>query len=253
MTIFRLTRSFFSRILHVFNHEPASGNEPACGHSKPTGPEDIAGGQAVIEGVMMRHGNRIAVAVRTPAKDIVIKEQDYIPFTKRYPVLGHPRHPRRRDASGDDGPRHQDTPVLRRDRHAGGREETAGLGDRAFALPEFRHGADPLRPDPRLLLRIRSGTSSRARSCSISSKGIIRLGIFLTFLATTLFMEDMRRVFMYHGAEHKTVFAWEHGQELTIENIKHFSTRHPRCGTSFILVVFVTRSSSSRCWDGRIS
>ena len=52
-------------------------------------------------------------------------------------------------------------------------------------------------------------------------------------------MEDMRRVFMYHGAEHKTVFAWEHGQDLTIDNIKQFSTRHPRCGTSFILVVFV--------------
>jgi uncharacterized protein YqhQ len=53
-------------------------------------------------------------------------------------------------------------------------------------------------------------------------------------------MEDMRRVFMYHGAEHKTVFAWENGQELTVENIKKFSTRHPRCGTSFVLVVMIT-------------
>ena len=70
-------------------------------------------------------------------------------------------------------------------------------------------------------------------------EGIIRLSIFLAFLLTTLLMKDMRRVFMYHGAEHKTVFAWEHGQELTVENIKQFSTRHPRCGTSFILVVFV--------------
>jgi uncharacterized protein YqhQ len=70
-------------------------------------------------------------------------------------------------------------------------------------------------------------------------EGMIRLGIFLAFLTTTLLMEDMRRVFMYHGAEHKTVFAWEHGQDLTIDNIKQFSTRHPRCGTSFILVVFV--------------
>jgi uncharacterized protein YqhQ len=53
-------------------------------------------------------------------------------------------------------------------------------------------------------------------------------------------MEDMRRVFMYHGAEHKTVFAWENGQELTVENIRKFSTRHPRCGTSFVLVVMIT-------------
>ncbi|MCX5833558.1 MAG: DUF1385 domain-containing protein, partial [Deltaproteobacteria bacterium] len=58
-------------------------------------------------------------------------------------------------------------------------------------------------------------------------------------LASTLLMSDMRRVFMYHGAEHKTVFAWENGQDLTLENIKAFSTRHPRCGTSFMMVVLV--------------
>jgi len=70
-------------------------------------------------------------------------------------------------------------------------------------------------------------------------EGCIRLGIFLCFLASTLLMEDMRRVFMYHGAEHKTVFAWEDGRDLTVENIKTYSTRHPRCGTSFILVVMI--------------
>jgi uncharacterized protein YqhQ len=70
-------------------------------------------------------------------------------------------------------------------------------------------------------------------------EGCIRLGIFICFLCSTLFMGDMRRVYMYHGAEHKTVFAWEHGQELTLENIKNFSTRHPRCGTSFILFVMI--------------
>lgn len=52
-------------------------------------------------------------------------------------------------------------------------------------------------------------------------------------------MSDMRRVYMYHGAEHKTVFAWEDGQDLTVENVKNYSTRHPRCGTSFILFVMI--------------
>jgi len=52
-------------------------------------------------------------------------------------------------------------------------------------------------------------------------------------------MNEMKRVYMYHGAEHKTVFAWEHGQELTVENVKNYSTRHPRCGTSFILFVMI--------------
>ena len=238
MTIFRLTRSFFSRILHVFNHEPASGNEPACGHSKPTGPEDIAGGQAVIEGVMMRHGNRIAVAVRTPAKDIVIKEQDYVPFTKRYPMLG-----------------------IRVVRGSVTLVEMMVLGIKTLlysaeiAMPEGEKKPQGWEIALSLCLSFSMALTlfvlipaycfAFLRDFIENTillnivEGIIRLGIFLTFLTTTLLMEDMRRVFMYHGAEHKTVFAWEHGQELTIENIKHFSTRHPRCGTSFILVVFV--------------
>jgi uncharacterized protein YqhQ len=70
-------------------------------------------------------------------------------------------------------------------------------------------------------------------------EGCIRLGIFICFLSSTLLMEDMRRVYMYHGAEHKTVFAWENGQELTVQNVRDFSTRHPRCGTSFILFVMI--------------
>ena len=70
-------------------------------------------------------------------------------------------------------------------------------------------------------------------------EGCIRLSLFLCFLSATLLMEDMRRVFMYHGAEHMTVFTWESGQELTVENVRKYSTRHPRCGTSFILVVMI--------------
>ncbi|HET6488791.1 MAG TPA: DUF1385 domain-containing protein [Syntrophales bacterium] len=238
MTTLRLTRSLFSRILQLVNAGPASGHEPDCGHGKPTGPDDIAGGQAVIEGVMMRHGNRIAVAVRTPAKDIVIKEQDYIPFTKRYPLLG-----------------------LRVIRGAVTLVEMMILGIKTLlysaeiAMPEGEK--KPGSWEIALSLCMSFGLALTLfvlipAYCFASLRdviqntillniveGIIRLGIFLTFLTTTLLMKDMRRVFMYHGAEHKTVFAWEHGQDLTVENIRHFSTRHPRCGTSFILVVLV--------------
>ena len=70
-------------------------------------------------------------------------------------------------------------------------------------------------------------------------EGCVRLGMFLCFLSATLLMADMRRVYMYHGAEHKTVFAWEDGRDLTVENVKKYSTRHPRCGTSFILFVMI--------------
>ena len=255
MTISRLTRSFFSRILHLVNHEPAAGHEPAFGlraleAHRPRRHRRRSGRHRRGHDAPRQPDRRGCAHTRQGHRH---QGAGLHPLHEALPRAGTSRHPRFRDARGDDDPRHQDAPVLRRDRHAGGREETAGLGDRPVALPELRHGADPLRPDPGLLLCFAAGRSSRTRSFSTSSKGIIRLGIFLTFLATTLFMEDMRRVFMYHGAEHKTVFAWEHGQELTIENIRQFSTRHPRCGTSFILVVIVTRSSYSRCSGDRIS
>ncbi|HQL91076.1 MAG TPA: DUF1385 domain-containing protein [Syntrophales bacterium] len=238
MTIAVLARSLFSCLLHSAAPGPSCGDGPDGGHSKPSGPDDIAGGQAVIEGVMMRHGNRIAVAVRTPAKDIVIREQDYVPLTKRYRLLG-----------------------LRIIRGAVTLVEMMVLGIKTLlysaeiALPEGEK--KPQGWEIALSLCLSFGLAltlfvlipaycfAFLRDFIENTillnlvEGLIRLTIFLAFLLTTLFMKDMRRVFMYHGAEHKTVFAWEHGQELTVENIKRFSTRHPRCGTSFILVVFV--------------
>ena len=219
MTIFRLTRSFFSRILHVLNHEPASGHEPACGHSKPTGPDDIAGGQAVIEGVMMRHGNRIAVAVRSPAKDIVIKEQDYIPFTKRYPVLG-----------------------IRVVRGSVTLVEMMILGIKTLlysaevAMPEGEKKPQGWEIALSLCLSFSMALTlfvlipaycfAFLRDFIENTillnivEGMIRLGIFLAFLTTTLLMEDMRRVFMYHGAEHKSIFAFESGVDLVIDRVR---------------------------------
>jgi uncharacterized protein YqhQ len=69
--------------------------------------------------------------------------------------------------------------------------------------------------------------------------GVIRIGIFLTFLFLLSRMKDIRRVFEYHGAEHKVVFNFESGQPVTVENAQKFVTFHPRCGTSFLLVLMV--------------
>jgi uncharacterized protein YqhQ len=205
--------------------------------SKPH-PEDIVGGQAVIEGVMMRHGDKIAVAVRTPDKDIEIREQIYVSFTRRYKFLG-----------------------LRFIRGFVSLFEMMVIGiktllysaDVAMKYEEKKppkwHTAVSLLTGIALaiilfivipaylftLLRAYIGSTILLNIV----EGCIRLSIFLGFLASTLLMSDMRRVFMYHGAEHKTVFAWENGQDLTLENIKAFSTRHPRCGTSFMMVVIV--------------
>jgi uncharacterized protein YqhQ len=69
--------------------------------------------------------------------------------------------------------------------------------------------------------------------------GVIRIAIFLAFLFLISRTKDIRRVFEYHGAEHKVVFNFESGQEVTVANAQKFKTWHPRCGTSFLLVLMV--------------
>ncbi len=70
-------------------------------------------------------------------------------------------------------------------------------------------------------------------------EGIIRIIIFIAYVAIVSQMKDIKRVFMYHGAEHKTIFCYENGDELTIENVKKYTRFHPRCGTSFIFVMLI--------------
>ncbi len=69
--------------------------------------------------------------------------------------------------------------------------------------------------------------------------GLIRIVFFLSYLILISFMKDIRRVFQYHGAEHKVVHTWEAGEELTVENARGKTTQHPRCGTSFMMFVMV--------------
>jgi len=199
---------------------------------------DIAGGQAIIEGVMMRHGNKIASAVRKPDKTIVIKEQYYVPLTKRYRLLGL---------------------MFVRGSISLIEMLVIGMKNLLFSAEQALTEEDkkPQGWEMPLSMIISFGMAilffivvpaycfSLLKNSIASTfllnivEGCIRLGLFLSFLVSTLFMDDMKRVFMYHGAEHKTVFAWENGQELTVQNIKSYSTRHPRCGTSFILVVMI--------------
>ncbi len=71
------------------------------------------------------------------------------------------------------------------------------------------------------------------------SEGVVRILILLAYLALVSRMNDIKRVFMYHGAEHKTIHCYEQGLELTVENVRSQSRLHPRCGTSFLLIVMV--------------
>ncbi|MHB8137570.1 MAG: DUF1385 domain-containing protein [Smithellaceae bacterium] len=201
-------------------------------------PDDIAGGQAILEGVMMRHGTKIAAAVRRPDKEIVFQEREYIPLTKRYKVLGWMFV--RGTISLFEMMIIGIKCLMFSAEVALSEEEKKPQGWELYVslvisftiaifffvvVPAFFFTKIKIFIDSLILLNI--------------LEGCVRLGLFLSFLAATLLMSDMRRVYMYHGAEHKTVFAWEDGQDLTVENVKKYSTRHPRCGTSFILFVMI--------------
>ena len=205
--------------------------------NKPA-PEDIAGGQALIEGVMMRHGNKIAAAVRRPDKEIVFQEQEHIPLTKRYKLLGlmFIRGTVTLFEMMFIGMKSlmfsAEVALSEEERKPKSWEMTLSIII-SFAIAIFFFVVVPAF----FFTKIKAFVPNLILLNIL--EGCIRLGIFICFLCSTLFMEDMRRVYMYHGAEHKTVFAWENGQELTVENIKNYSTRHPRCGTSFILFVMI--------------
>ena len=78
-------------------------------------------------------------------------------------------------------------------------------------------------------------------------EGLLRLILFLAYISVISLMKDIRRVFMYHGAEHKTIFCYEHGELLTVENVKKQSRFHPRCGTSFLILTLLVGIVISIC------
>lgn len=78
-------------------------------------------------------------------------------------------------------------------------------------------------------------------------EGLLRLVLFLVYLVLVTLMPDIRRVFMYHGAEHKTIFCYENGEELTVENVRRQKRFHPRCGTSFLILTLLVGIVISIC------
>jgi uncharacterized protein YqhQ len=196
------------------------------------------GGQAVIEGVMMQNGDRVAVAVRRlDTKAIVVRP---LPVNRRFPRLGR-------------------TPFLRGTFRL---YDTMALGMRALnvstqvAYPEEEQlskggtffafllamivgvGAFIVLP-----LFIANSVSWLRLGNSIVFnlvEGLVRLAFFFVYIVVIRWsVKDIRRVFQYHGAEHKVVHTYESDEDLTTENARKHTTLHPRCGTAFLMTVFV--------------
>ncbi|MFP5310345.1 MAG: DUF1385 domain-containing protein [Actinomycetes bacterium] len=201
------------------------------------------GGQACIEGVMMRGRDTWAVAVRQPDATIWVETHPVSDFVQRHPAFSRP---------------------MLRGIHALGDSLSIGMkalrisaekamGEEDEELPSAAMGASMLLA---LTLFIglfiflpSAGTKVVDRFLFDGAMGdgavfhlvesVARIAIFLAYLSLVSLLADIRRTFQYHGAEHKTIAAWEHGEVLTPENVDRYSTIHVRCGTNFLIMVML--------------
>jgi uncharacterized protein YqhQ len=194
------------------------------------------GGQAVLEGVMMRSPKYTAIAVRKDG-EIVIKREENFSISDRYPFL---KAPILRGAValiemlvvGVRALSYSAAVVSDDEEELSSRDIfLAVVMALAFALLLFI-------VFPTILTKFIAGSIKNPFLLNLI-EGLVRILVFLLYLISISSMKDIKRFFEYHGAEHKAVHCYESGEELTIENAKKYTTLHPRCGTSFLLVVMV--------------
>lgn len=216
------------------------------------------GGQAVLEGIMMRNGGKYAVAVRKPDKEIIIDVKEHVGLTEKYKFLNVPfirgvfkfaeslsigiktltysaeffedeeEENTEKNSSEDKSDNKEINPKL----------ESFLMGLTVCFSVLFSIGLFIVLPFFigeffRKIVGIESNTVIAI------FEGIARISIFILYLVLISKMKDIQRTFMYHGAEHKCINCIEHGMELNLENVKKSSRLHKRCGTSFLLFVVV--------------
>ena len=200
-------------------------------------PKVSIGGQAVIEGVMMRGPSLIATAVREPSGEIIVKTESFTPISDRYPIL---KKPMLRGVVALIESLVQGLKALSFSAQAAG-EEGEELSNKEIALTMmFSLGLAILLfvVIPTYAAKYIHSAITDARLLNLM-EGILRFAIFLAYIMAISRMKDIHRVFEYHGAEHKTIHAYEAGVPLDVEHVRKYSTLHPRCGTNFLLIVMV--------------
>lgn len=212
------------------------------------------GGQAVIEGVMMRGSKSLATAVRTPKGNIEIDYKDKRTVTKKHPILNIPflrgffvliesmkvgMESLNYSASFLEDEDEEPTKFeLWLDKKLGKRANNIIMAVTMIVSFIFSIG---------LFVALPTGIASIFKGVGASNillnliEAFIRIGILVLYMYIISKMKDIYRLFQYHGAEHKTIFCYEAMEELTVENVKKQPRLHPRCGTNFMfLIMFVS-------------
>ncbi len=212
------------------------------------------GGQAVIEGVMMRGSKSLATAVRTPKGNIEIDYKDNRPITKKHPILNIPflrgffvlidsmkvgmESLNYSAAFLEDEDEEPSKFELWLEKKFGKKSNDIIIGFTMIVSFIFSIG---------LFVALPTGIASVFKKMGASYvvlnliEAFIRIGILILYMYAISKMKDIYRLFQYHGAEHKTIFCYEAMEELTVENVRKQSRLHPRCGTNFMfLIMFVS-------------
>ena len=209
------------------------------------------GGQALIEGIMMKGPQKTVMAVRGKEKEIIVEELNNTSLTQKHKILnlpilrgvinfieamifGYKALMRSAELSGF-AELEEETKLDEKKQGAlmNALMIVASVLGVGLALVLFMFL-------PALLFNLLNGAFSGAiTGFRALFEGILKILIFLVYIILVSRTPDIKRVFMYHGAEHKTIFCYEQGLELTVENIKPQSRFHPRCGTSFMVVMLI--------------
>jgi len=196
------------------------------------------GGMAVIEGVMMRGPDKVALAVRRTDGTIVSEEENLSALPKHLAFLKWPfiRGTYVLINSMVIGVR-----MLNKSANLSLEEEEEQLTGGEIFLTTLLAFALAIGLFMVLPTAVVHFTKAWLGSILMQNlvEGIIRISFFLIYVYAISKMKEIERVFMYHGAEHKSIFTLEAGEELTVENARKYTTLHPRCGTSFLLIVMV--------------
>lgn len=212
------------------------------------------GGQAVMEGVMMKNQEKYAVAVRKPDNEIVVEVSEYKGSIKNKKIKNIPilrgvfnfieslvlgvktltfsaSFYEEEEEKGE-----KKEPETEEEVKKAKRKEDAMMGGTVAVSIVLAVAIFMILPYY-ISTFFQRFTSSHMLVALL--EGILRLAIFIGYVAVISLMPDIRRVYMYHGAEHKCINCIEHGMDLTVENVKLSSKQHKRCGTSFLLIVMV--------------
>ena len=193
------------------------------------------GGQAVLEGIMMKNKDNYATAVRKPDGEIVVKKDTYVSMTEKVKFFSLPTW----SASFFEDDEEDEEP---------GKFEK-------FLIDTFGEKVDNVVMSAVMVFSIFMAIAIfmvlplliagifrkfiHSETVMAILEGCIRIAIFITYIKVISRMEDIKRTFMYHGSEHKCINCLEHGLVLNVENVRKSSKEHKRCGTSFLLIVMV--------------